>query len=109
MTGNNVLCIPKGAKILSYVHKTESRNFLGALFIISDKHPRPFHMGVPPWDNPVLQRQLEIASQPQSQLRLGGDMPSRKEKEKKDIQLQALLVFNNFTFGCPLGHQRIHN
>ena len=35
-------------KILSHVHKTESWYLLGILFKISEKHPCPFYMGVPP-------------------------------------------------------------
>jgi len=38
----------RAAKISNLAHKTGSRYLLGVLFKISDEHPCPLYMGVPP-------------------------------------------------------------
>ena len=45
---NRILVPLRGEKISSHAHKTGSWYFLAVLFKISDKHPHPFYMGVPP-------------------------------------------------------------
>ena len=51
----------KDEKILSYPRKIRFWHLLGVLFKISYECHRPFYMG-------VTQRELEVASQPQSYL-----------------------------------------